>query len=368
MSKGKSSSSRRPLLSWTLFVSLGITMSAIVAVADARRRNDDSTSAQLPAGGNPKAVAATIQGRIITVDDVDQAGGQPITEALDKLYETRIAALWELVSKDVLAREAVLRRVDVAILLKREVDDKVSAVPTNQIDALLLEGSPDRLTDPRRRREAEQFLLARQRAQRHRAYVNGLIERYGVKVNFLPPPPAPPEVIRGPERPIIGAPDAPVKLVVWSDYLCPYCAHLQTTLGQLHERFPKDLAIIYRSFPVHVDAGLLAESSLCADEQDRFITIHPMLFQSTSLGMDGVTHLATQTDLDLTKFNDCLTSHRMRSRLDADVAEAQRLKVQGTPTLFLQGVRIRGAQSFEQLSSRIDAALKNRLSPVSTTR
>src|SRR5581483_2598950 len=152
--------------------------------------------------------------------------------------------------------------------------------------------------DPQRVRQAASYLTLKRRAERKRAYLEDLFKHYDVKVNLDPPPPAPAEEIRGPMTPAIGPAAAPVTVVVFSDYLCPYCKALSHTLESLVARYPSDVRVVYRQFPIHPHADRLAEAALCAEDQGHFAAYHNLLFDRTSLTDDALAPLATEAGLD----------------------------------------------------------------------
>jgi protein-disulfide isomerase len=208
--------------------------------------------------------------------------------------------------------------------------------------------------------------VAKRRADEKRAYVTTLFEKYGVRVSLASPPPPPAEEIRGAAQPAIGKSGAPVTIVVFSDYRCPYCQESSRTLNRLLEKHPQDVRVIYRHFPTHPDSKALAQAALCAADQGRFAEYHNLLFGSASAQPNDPGALAKQLGLDLTAFSGCLNSASHAARIDADLKEGQRLGIQGTPTLFVNGVRLRGAQSYERLSAQIQAVLRKD-NPVSLT-
>jgi protein-disulfide isomerase len=311
---------------------------------------------------------ACIRNRSITLAEIDQGGDHSLHEALEQLYRQRMIALYRVLSEDLLAREAKAQHTSVDALLDHEVNSQVLPVSDTDAKAFLKErlttdtpsspsdasGETPREWDPQRVRQAASYLMLKRRAERKRAYLEELFKHYDVKVNLDPPPPAPAEAIHGPMTPVIGSATAPVTFVVFSDYLCPYCKSLSRTLDTLLARYPADVRVIYRQFPVHPHADRLAEAALCADEQGHFSAYHRLLFERPAAGDDDLAPLATEAGLDRLAFTACLGSERNRVRVEDDLNEGKRLLIQGTPTLFVNGVRFEGTQSLDSLSARVE--------------
>jgi protein-disulfide isomerase len=315
-------------------------------------------------------IVACIRNRAITLSDVDHDAGHALHDALEQVYRERTLVLYRMVSDDLLARQAQFQHVSVDQLLKDHVDVQVPTVSDTEATAFLKARSAsgeadsqqaqEAATDPQRVRQAATYLTLKRRADRKREYVEGLFKSYGVKVALAAPPAAPAEEIRGAMTPAIGSATAPITLVVFSDYLCPYCRQLSHTLDALLARYPSQLRVVYRQFPIHPQAERLAEAALCAEDQGHFLAYHQLLFDRPSVSLDELAPLATQAGLDREAFTACLGSERNRPRIQDDLNEGRRLVIEGTPTLFLDGVRLQGSQSLEVLSARIDALRASR--------
>lgn len=299
---------------------------------------------------------AYVEGRGVSLREVDRAGGRALYDAAQQLYEARVRALYQLLSDEVLAREARAQNHTVEDLVEQHVNSVVASATNDDVDALLRE-RPGAAQDARSRREAQLYLNLKRRADRKRTYVESLFERYAVRVSLEAPPSPPVEEVQGALTPAIGPTDAPVTLIVFSDYLCPYCRTLSDTLEQLIARFPKEVRIVYRHYPTQKTSQPLAEAALCASDQGRFAQYHHELFALGGNVPDRLDQAAERAGLTLEPFRECVKSGRHAARITDDVKEGQRLAIQGTPTLFVNGVRLRGAQSVESLDATVREAL-----------
>jgi protein-disulfide isomerase len=149
--------------------------------------------------------------------------------------------------------------------------------------------------------------------------------------------------------------------VVFSDFQCPFCSRAVPTLQQIEQSYGKDVRIVWKHQPLafHPQAFPAAEAAEAAREQGKFWQMHDLLFANQSqLSQAQYEALAKQLGLDQAKFKAALDSHRNKGRIDEDMKLAQQLGVNGTPTFFVNGRRIVGAQPYDAFKQAIDAELK----------
>jgi len=162
-------------------------------------------------------------------------------------------------------------------------------------------------------------------------------------------------------NPVLGSVGAPVTLLVFGEYLCPYCKRIDETLAQLLEAYPGRLRIVYRNFIVHPQAELLARAALAAHRQGRFRALHALFFANQeALRTDtqaAIDRLAAQAGLDVRRLQRDMESDEMREQLEADRAEAARVGVTGSPTTFINGRKLSGSQSIDSFRTIIDELL-----------
>lgn len=161
--------------------------------------------------------------------------------------------------------------------------------------------------------------------------------------------------------PSLGPADAPITIVEFSDYQCPFCRRWHEEVYEpLLAAYPGQIKMVYRHLPltsIHPDAFAAAEAAMCAGEQDAYWPFHEKLFSSDSLGSATYSQYAQELSLNIDTFESCLSEHRYKDAIDADSDFAVNLGVRSTPTFFINGLAIVGAQPLEVFKQVIDKEL-----------
>lgn len=198
----------------------------------------------------------------------------------------------------------------------------------------------------------------------------GFIEGFFTAVEELQQPspeePSLPTIITGDlsdDDAVKGSEDAPVTIVEFSDYECPFCARFATqTLPAIDEQYIKTgkAKLIFRDFPLgfHANAQKAGEAAECAGEQGKYYEMHDKLFaEGVAGGVASFKQYAKELGLDEAKFNECLDSGKMASEVQKDLRDGEAAGVEGTPAFFINGKLVSGAQPFEVFKSIIEEEL-----------
>jgi protein-disulfide isomerase len=164
------------------------------------------------------------------------------------------------------------------------------------------------------------------------------------------------------DDPFLGPEDAPVTIIMFSDFQCVYCQKWYTqTLQPLLVNYPNQIRFVYRDFPlssIHPAATTTAEAANCAGDQNKFWEFFNEVFTSTeSLGDQAIQNHAVAIGLNMDSFNQCLSSHKYQAEVEADFTYAANLGVQSTPTFFVNGLAVVGAQPYSVFSSIVEKEL-----------
>ena len=253
--------------------------------------------------------------------------------------------------------------MSVAALLDAEVTAKVGLVTEQEVEAFY-QANKERLREdeatlrPRIRTYLQQQKLAARRA----SFVEAIRSQANIVDRLQAPPIVRAEVAVG-GAPVRGAADAPVILVEFSDFHCPFCKRVQPTLAQLLERYPGKVKLAYRDFPIdslHPQARRAAEAARCARDQGKFWEYHDLLFAGPpSAAPESLDRSAGQIGLDLVAFEGCLSSGVHAAAVQRDVDEGARLGLNGTPAFFINGRPLTGAQPLEAFVRIVEEELRS---------
>jgi protein-disulfide isomerase len=158
-----------------------------------------------------------------------------------------------------------------------------------------------------------------------------------------------------------GPDDAPITIVEFSDYQCPFCRRWHAEVSQdLFAAYPGQVRLVFRNLPltsIHPDAFSAAEAAMCAGEQNAYWDYHDKLFGGQLLGTGVYLQYAKDLSLDLTSFETCINDRKYQSEIQADSDFAINLGVRSTPTFFINGLALVGAQPLEVFKQIIDKEL-----------
>jgi protein-disulfide isomerase len=159
----------------------------------------------------------------------------------------------------------------------------------------------------------------------------------------------------------IGPNDAPITIVEFSDYQCPFCRRWHDEVYEpLLAAYPGKIRLVYRHLPltsIHPDAMSAAEAAMCAGDQNVYWQYHDKLFSSELLGANVYTQYAQELNLDMTSFEACLNEGKFTDEIQSDSDFAVNLGVRSTPTFFINGLAVVGAQPLDIFKQIIDKEL-----------
>ena len=157
--------------------------------------------------------------------------------------------------------------------------------------------------------------------------------------------------------PVRGAETAPITIVEFSDFQCPFCSRVHPTLQKLLAAYPNSVRLVFKHnpLPIHLDAPLAHRASLAAEQQGRFWEMHDKIFANArDLSRSRLVEYARDLDLDIAQFKRDLDSSEFSALLERDIAEADRLGITGMPTFYINGRVVSGAQPYANFKALIE--------------
>lgn len=301
---------------------------------------------------------ATINGSIVSEADLDQMVVGQLQQLRQQEYELKSKALDQLIAKRLLEVVAAKQGISVDQLTDREVKAKVGEPTDSEVEAYYL-GQRDRLQRPLSEvRSQLREALRQSRIQDGMQQYVARLKAASTIVVWLNPPRV---ELTGHSNRIRGNSDAPVAIVEFSDFHCPFCKRVQPSLNEVLSRYDGKVKHVFRDFPLdnlHPQARAAAEAANCAGDQGKFWEYHDLLFaQAPKASPDDLKGYARTVGLNTEKFDNCVFQGTHHDAVQRDIDEATRVGMTGTPGFFINGRFLNGAQPIEKFVQIIDEEL-----------
>jgi protein-disulfide isomerase len=304
---------------------------------------------------------AEVNGKAITAGEIERALGQQLVKLEEQIYNLKRQRLEAMINEKLLADEAAKRGVKVQTLLDTEVTSKVTLVTEEEIETFYQQNKANLRGEETEVREQIRARLQSQKLAAQREKFLQSLRSGGKVVVHLKPPPVFRVEVAVDGFPFQGAAKAPVTIVEFSDFHCPYCKRVQPTIAQILAKYGDKVKLVYRHYPIdslHPGARKAAEAAQCANEQGKFWPYHDKLYAGgTDVSSGTLKVFAEEAKLDVSAFDACLTSRKYQAAVQKDVEEAARLGVTGTPAFFINGRLISGSQPLETFARVIEDEL-----------
>jgi protein-disulfide isomerase len=310
---------------------------------------------------NESEKLAEVDGSVVTRAEFDRSAGTEVRNLRQRLYQLERQKLDEYIGATLLTQEAKERGVSVSTLLEQEVNNKVQPVTEDEIQSFY-EKNKGRLRVElgKVQDQIRDYLREQKTAERKSEYFKML--RANAKITtYLKAPPIYRAEVSTNGAPSKGAGNAPVKIVKFEDFECPFCKTVQPTLTELLKKYDGKVRLVHKDLPleaIHPQATLAAEAARCAGDQGKFWQYHDTLYAKVpKLGPTDLKVYAKEIGLDTASFDECLESGKHKNIVQKDLAEGAKLGLTGTPSFFINGREISGAQQLEAFSAIIDEEL-----------
>jgi len=269
-----------------------------------------------------------------------------------------------LIEGKIVESEAKKRDITPEALLAAEVDSKVPD-PTDAEVTEYWEANKASMSLPIDKAliQIRAYLVRQRRTVVYQKYMTNLRDEYDIKTSVDPVRTA----VATQGFPSTGPVSAPVTIVEFSDFECPFCAALFPTLKEIKKHYGDKVEIVFRQFPLpnlHVHSQKAAEASLCAFEQNKFWELHDAMFlDNKNLDVASLKRKGAALMLNTEEFAECLDAGRYASVVAREVQEGVKVGVTGTPTLFIDGRYLKGVHSNAEISQIIEEELRKNRKP-----
>jgi len=321
-----------------------------------------SSPAQQGAGDQ---AAARVGDRTITMKELEERWTKTDpaehAEAVRKLYDGRRAALDDIISDMLITQAAKAKNMTPEAYLEAEVTKRARKVTDAEVVAFYqanvgqMQGRSLEQMSPAITRFLEQ-----QEENGARQSLVAELKKSGPAVRIMLEAPRA-EIALTSADPAIGNAKAPVTIVEFSDFQCPFCLRASPTIKRLRETYGDKVRVVWKDFPltqIHPQAFKAAEAGHCAADQGKFWEFHDKLFgNQQALQPEFLKQYAKDAGMDAAAFETCLDSSKYAERVRDSVAAGSAVGVSSTPTVFVNGRMLEGAQPYEVFAAVIDEEL-----------
>jgi len=303
-------------------------------------------------------VVATVGDKKITRAQLEDEIRAKLIELDNQRYDALREGLDGMIAQELLKREAAARGTTPEALTTEEIEKKAPEPSDADIQKVYdenkaqLGGQTLEQIKPR----IVQYLKGQKQDERRTAFIAELKKKYPTTVALKPPV----VDVAAAGRPERGPKNASVTIIEFSDYQCPFCGRAEGVVDEVMKHYGNKVRLVYRDFPLpmHPQARPASEAANCANAQGKFWEYHAALFANqTALDEDKLKEYAKSVGLDPAKFEQCLKDKPFKAAIDKDVADGEKVGVNGTPAFFINGRMLSGAQPFDKFKEVIDEEL-----------
>jgi protein-disulfide isomerase len=282
-------------------------------------------------------------------------------QAEQALYDGRKSALDAIIADVLVAEAAKAKNVTPEAFVQAEVGKRIKPVTDADVRTFYVQNS-ERMQG----RSFEQMnpaihqFLDEQQQTTARQNLIAELRKAGPPVRVLMDAPRASVAVTG-DDPSQGSATAPVTVVEYSDFQCPFCGRVVPTLKDIRTKYGDKVRLVWKDFPltqIHPQAFVAAQAGNCAREQGKFWEYHDRLFANQqALQPEFLKKYAAEVGLDAAKFNTCLDSSKYEARVQESLGAGTRLGITSTPTVYINGRMVNGAQPIEVFQTLIDDEL-----------
>jgi protein-disulfide isomerase len=307
-------------------------------------------------------LAARIMGQDVTFAELNSGIESDIYEAELKLYELKENRLRALLLERLMAADPKKAGMSNDEYLEKVIAAKIT-VAEKDIEAFIKErGIDQKNLTPELKERVRGYLEMEEKRKSVDRWMAAQTKKTPVEVFFAKPTPPVFPVTAG-DAPWLGGENAKVTVIEFSDFQCPFCAKGAEVITELKKKYGNKIKIAFKNFPLpfHQHAQGAAEAGLCVHESDpkKFWAFHDEMFKDQA-GLDeaGLKAKAQKVGADMKAYDACVGAKKFAAKVNADMEEGKKVGVKSTPTFFVNGKMINGAQPLHVFSELIDQDLK----------
>ncbi len=299
--------------------------------------------------------------KVISKDDLFKGIESELYEAEMKVFELKMNKMKARVLEVFMEQDTNKKDLTNDQYLEKYITSGIK-ISKEKIDAFVKEKNiPKEHLNDQMKQRIQQYLLIEEKKIAIDTWLAKKTKKTPVEIYFKEPTRPMFNVTAG-DAPFMGAADAKVEIVEFSDFQCPFCSKGAGVVHDLKKKYGNKVKVVFKNFPLpfHNHAKKAAEAGLCVHEQDKakFWTMHDAMFaDQTKLDREGLVNSAKALKIDVDKFTKCLDSGKFTAKVESTMEEGKTIGVKSTPTFFVNGMMINGAHPVEVFSELIDQEL-----------
>ena len=338
-----------------------LLISLLVFITACSESNGSSSYLFRPA---PKDGIAAKMGEVeISSKELEEGIESELFEAESKVFEIKFNKLKSLVLQKYMDKDPRKQGLTNDEYLEKYISKNIS-ISEKQIDAFVKDQNiPAEHVNPQVREKIKNYLEMENKKKAVDQWIADQTKKSPVEV-YLSKPRRPSFPVEIGTAPIAGGKDAKVTIVEFSDFQCPFCAKGADILKDLKKKYGNKIKVAFKNYPLpfHNHAEQASVAGMCANEQsaDYFWKMHDEMFaHQDELDTEGLKKIGKKIGLKMDVFEKCLSENKYLPQVKADMEEGRKINVKSTPTFFVNGQLVNGAQPLEVFSELIDEALLN---------
>lgn len=308
-----------------------------------------------------EGLAAKVGDMEITNAEVADGIESELFEAETKVFEIKFNRLKSILLQKMMDKDPRKKNLSNDEFLEKYIAKDVT-ISEKEVDAFIKDQNiPAEHINPQVREKIKNYLGMERKKEAVDSWLASQTKKSPVEV-YIPKPRRPTFPVEVGNAPMTGSKDAKVTIVEFSDFQCPFCAKGADILKSIKKKYGDKVKVAFKNFPLpfHNHAEKAAVAGLCANEQgsNLFWKMHDEMFaHQDELDAEGLKKLAKKAGVKMDNFEKCLGENKYLAQVKADMEEGKNVKVKSTPTFFINGQLINGAQPFEVFSEIIDEEL-----------
>lgn len=309
--------------------------------------------------GDPGAVVATVNDVNITAGELSEAAKNRLQKIEQEVYEVKKDTLDGLVEKKLVEQAAAKQGKTAEAYIKESVDDKVTPPSDDEVKSFY-EARKDQMgSKPLKDAQdsIKMFLTQGKKQGLQQQLIGGLHATANVKINLE----VPRVDVEAGDNPSLGAKNAPITLIEFTDYQCPFCSRVRATVNQLIDDYKDKVRYTLRDYPLpfHQFAKKAHEAAHCAGDQNKYWEYNKELWaHQQALQPDKLKEYAKGLKLDAKDFDKCLDGGKYTKKVEENAEAGSNVGVQGTPSFFINGIFLSGARPISDFKNIIEQELK----------